>query len=229
MEVVAEVVADSLAGLERSSKSGYIPKTTGQKTRSDFSLIQPYSCVISSDLCPKSIGCFLDGLYTGVFEVPSPETHLVLKSLSLPTFQIFHASRMGEAIAFISLTAAIPQLVKYTIEALGEMSRFSKSIRTRSQALQEWEDRLNLYLSLTIELEIQHLSSDKLTRDTITRLKDQIQGTASLIRKLSIAKGDQKFVRLKKKMKFIQAKKDLVRQLLTIYQLNTGLHQRSSL
>ena len=152
-----------------------------------------------------------------------------LNRLAFRLFKIFYAGRMGEAIAIIGLTAAIPQLVKYTVEALGEVSRFSKSIRTRSQALQEWEDRLNLYLSLTIELEMQHLSSDKLTRDTITRLKDQIQGTASLIRKLSIAKGDRKFVRLKKKMKFIQAKKDLVRQLLTIYQLNTGLHQRSSL
>lgn len=125
---------------------------------------------------------------------------------------------MGEVIAFISLTAAIPQLIKYGIGFVGEISRISTSVRSASRSLQESEDQLHLSLSLIAELEAQDISLNTPIHNILLRCKDEADAVTGLLQALHIVEGNGKITRMRKVMKSIQKKKYVEHRLSAISQ-----------
>ncbi|KAF2867752.1 hypothetical protein BDV95DRAFT_610656 [Massariosphaeria phaeospora] len=96
---------------------------------------------------------------------------------------------MAEAIALVGLIAAIPPLFKYGLATVHGASGISTSLRSTSDLLQEWNERLESYQHLIEQLE-PHLGFSTVPARSILRCRQQVAVVEALVRSLDIRTGN---------------------------------------
>lgn len=148
----------------------------------------------------------------------SPNTNYITTRLLLPLL----VQLIETMVEYIGAVAAIPQLAKYSYNAINSVPDFTKRLRKAPETLQQWHDHASLLTSLVESWQAQPEFVNQISSDLLHRFGEDAEELRKLFEKMSEATADGRFLRIKKHINVVRKEKEL-------NQILASIAQRSSL
>lgn len=134
---------------------------------------------------------------------------------------------MGEAIAAIGATAALVQLINYSVGGVNGLYDISSRARSAPLTLQQWDDEVQGFLRLAAVLEAEPFLQKGEAHGILRRYTDDANALRPSLQELSVGDKDGWFTRLMKKAKVIFKEREITRRLDAFRHRSDNIHKLS--